>query len=97
MGPENAGLHVLPTDGNGRKRRKKDRKRERATLPDQRISRVMGKGESSSLENVTKNGPGKGRKGYGSTDLRLYKSTKLKIANYWLYSLMHKKTKFIFK
>jgi hypothetical protein len=34
---------------------------------------------------------------YGSTDLRLYTSTKLKIVIYWLYSLMHKKTKFIFK
>jgi hypothetical protein len=30
-------------------------------------------------------------KGYGSTDLRLYISTKQKIVNYWLYSLMHKK------
>jgi hypothetical protein len=29
--------------------------------------------------------------GYGSTDLRLYTSTKQKIANYWLYSVMHKK------
>jgi uncharacterized membrane protein len=29
--------------------------------------------------------------GYGSTDLRLYTSTKQKIVNYWFYSLMHKK------
>jgi hypothetical protein len=29
--------------------------------------------------------------GYGSTDLRLYTSTKLKMVNYWFYSLMHKK------
>ncbi len=29
--------------------------------------------------------------GYGSTDLRLYTSTKLKIVNYRFYSLMHKK------
>ncbi len=28
---------------------------------------------------------------YGSTDLRLYTSTKLKIVNYWFYSLKHKK------
>jgi hypothetical protein len=28
---------------------------------------------------------------YGSTDLRLYTSAKLKIVNYWLYSLMHNK------
>jgi hypothetical protein len=30
------------------------------------------------------------RLGYGSTDLQLYTSTKLKIVKYWLYSLMHK-------
>jgi hypothetical protein len=35
--------------------------------------------------------------GYGSTDLRLYTSTKQKMVNYWFYSLMHKKTKFVFK
>jgi hypothetical protein len=29
--------------------------------------------------------------GYGLTDLQLYTSTKLKIVNYWLYSLIHKK------
>jgi hypothetical protein len=29
--------------------------------------------------------------GYGSTDLRLYTSTQLKIVNYWFYSLKHKK------
>ncbi len=29
--------------------------------------------------------------GYGSTDLRLYTSTKLKMVNYWFYSLKHKK------
>jgi hypothetical protein len=29
--------------------------------------------------------------GYGSTDLRLFTSTKLKIVNYWFYTLMHKK------
>jgi hypothetical protein len=34
--------------------------------------------------------PNKEGEGYGSTDLRLYTSTKLKIVNYWLYSLMHK-------
>jgi hypothetical protein len=34
--------------------------------------------------------PIKEGEGYGSTDLRLYTSTKLKIVNYWLYSLMHK-------
>jgi hypothetical protein len=28
---------------------------------------------------------------YGSTDLQLYTSTKLKIVNYWLYSHMHRK------
>jgi hypothetical protein len=28
--------------------------------------------------------------GYGSPDLRLYTSTKLKIFNYWLYSHMYK-------
>ncbi len=27
--------------------------------------------------------------GYGSTDLQLFTSTKLKIVNYWLYSPMH--------
>jgi hypothetical protein len=31
--------------------------------------------------------------GYGLTNLRLYTSTKLKMVNYWLYSLMHKKKK----
>jgi hypothetical protein len=34
--------------------------------------------------------------GCGSTDLRLYTSTKLKIVKYWLYSLMHKKKHFYF-
>ncbi len=31
------------------------------------------------------------RLGYGLTDLRLYTSTKLKIVNYWFYSLKLKK------
>jgi hypothetical protein len=35
--------------------------------------------------------------GHGSTDLRLYTSTKLKIVNYWLYSPHVQKTKLIFK
>jgi hypothetical protein len=38
-----------------------------------------------------------GMEGYGSKDLRLYTSTKLKMVNYWFYPLKHKKTKFIFK
>jgi hypothetical protein len=32
---------------------------------------------------------------YSSTDLRLYTSTKLKIVNYWLYWIMHKKQNYI--
>jgi hypothetical protein len=35
------------------------------------------------------------RDGYGSTDLRLYTSTKPKMVNYWFYSLLHKKQNYI--